>query len=66
MSFEKLLQNIGRRNFLKIVSFTGITGLIYPRKLLSSYFSTTLSPVGIKFPGMEQMIPVDKLPVVCI
>ncbi len=47
MIYEEFLRNIDRRSFLKIVSLTGITGLIYPRKLLASLVGEELSRVII-------------------
>ena len=45
MSPKDLLEGIDRRTFLQIVSFTGITGLIYPRGLLASLMPETPSRV---------------------
>ena len=45
MTLKDCLERIDRRTFLKIVSFTGITGLIYPRQLIASLIPTTLSRV---------------------
>jgi len=47
MSTKEFIQGIDRRSFLKIISFTGIMGLIYPRKLLSSVLPRDLSRVVI-------------------
>ncbi len=47
MDSEKSLGNLDRRTFLRILSFTGVSGLIYPRKLVSSPTSTDLSRVVI-------------------
>ena len=44
---QKYLQSIERRTFLRILSFTGIAGLAYPRSLLSSLTSSKLSRVVI-------------------
>ena len=47
MLLKDCLERIDRRTFLRIVSFTGITGLIYPKKLIASLIPTALSRVVI-------------------
>lgn len=47
MPVEKFLQSIDRRKFLKIASFTGVAGLIYPSRLLSKFDPKDLSRVVI-------------------
>jgi len=39
MTGEDLLRMLDRRTFLKILSFTGVSGLIYPREVISSLTS---------------------------
>lgn len=39
MTGEDLLRMLDRRTFLKILSFTGVSGLIYPREVISSLAS---------------------------
>ncbi len=45
MKTETFLNQIDRRNFLRIVSFTGIAGLIYPNSLISSILNKPLSRI---------------------
>jgi len=45
VGLKDFLQRIDRRTFLRIVSFTGITGLIYPQKLIASLIPTSSSRV---------------------
>jgi uncharacterized protein (DUF362 family) len=47
MVLKDYLDSIDRRTFLQILSFTGITGLIYPRKLIASLVPEKLSRVII-------------------
>jgi len=47
METEEFLRSINRRTFLGIISFTGIAGLIYPRKLISSFVPSASSRVVI-------------------
>ena len=43
MTPERFLQSLDRRAFLKIASLTGIAGLAYPRRVVSSLLSPALS-----------------------
>jgi len=43
MTGEELLRMLDRRTFLKILSFTGISGLVYPREVISSLTSPSSS-----------------------
>jgi len=45
MKTETFLNQIDRRNFLRILSFTGIAGLIYPQNLISSIVNKPLSRI---------------------
>lgn len=47
MSFAELLSKIDRRTFLRIISFTGVTGLIYPDHLFSHLVNSQNSRVVI-------------------
>jgi uncharacterized protein (DUF362 family) len=47
MSFSNIIQNVDRRTFLRIISFTGATGLIYPRHLLSHLVNLANSRIVI-------------------
>jgi len=47
MSTESFLSKIERRNFLRILAITGVSGLIYPSNLISSILSKDLSRVVI-------------------
>ncbi len=47
MTVHNWVRSIDRRTFLQILSFTGITGLIYPRQLISSLVPSALSRVVI-------------------
>ncbi len=47
MEPEGFLRSIDRRSFCRIISFTGIAGLIYPHKLISSLVPSTSSRVII-------------------
>jgi uncharacterized protein (DUF362 family) len=40
-------KSLDRRTILKILSFTGASGLIYPRNLFADYFSLDLVPVAV-------------------
>jgi len=44
---DYFLNKIDRRTFLQIISFTGISGLIYPRSVLSSLIPNALSRVVV-------------------
>jgi uncharacterized protein (DUF362 family) len=44
---EEFLRGINRRTFFQIISFTGVAGLIYPRKLISSLLPSASSRVVI-------------------
>jgi len=37
MTLDRFLKSLDRRTFLKVLSFTGMSGLIYPRNLLANY-----------------------------
>ena len=45
MTLEMFFKSLDRRTVLKILSFTGVSGLVYPRKLLADHFF--LDPVPI-------------------
>jgi uncharacterized protein (DUF362 family) len=45
MAKSSFLQRIDRRTFLRIMSFTGAAGLIYPNRIISSLLPTTLSRI---------------------
>lgn len=45
MKSESFLSQIDRRHFLRILSFTGIAGLIYPSNLISSILNKPLSRI---------------------
>lgn len=47
MTVERFLKSLDRRSFIKIVSITGISGLIYPRNLLSSCLPLDIVPIVV-------------------
>jgi len=47
MTLDLFFKSLDRRTILKILSFTGVSGLIYPRKILSGYIPLDLIPVVV-------------------
>jgi uncharacterized protein (DUF362 family) len=47
MPYKNFLNNIDRRTFLRIISFTGISGLIYPPKSITGLITGTSSRIVI-------------------
>lgn len=47
MTLDLFFKSLDRRTILKILSFTGVSGLIYPRKLLAGYVPLDLVPVVV-------------------
>ena len=47
MEYKNSIENIDRRTFLSILSFTGLGGLIYPQQLFSGILGEALSRVVI-------------------
>jgi uncharacterized protein (DUF362 family) len=47
MTQDMFFKSLDRRTLLKILSFTGISGLIYPRNLLAGYVPLDLIPIAV-------------------
>ncbi|MCP4634590.1 MAG: DUF362 domain-containing protein [candidate division Zixibacteria bacterium] len=47
MTLNKFLSTLDRRTFLKILSITGVSGLIYPRNLLATYMPLDISRIVV-------------------
>jgi len=47
MTLERFFKSLDRRTFLKILSFTGISGLAYPQKLLAQYMPSDIVPIVV-------------------
>jgi uncharacterized protein (DUF362 family) len=47
MTLDLFFKSLDRRTILKILSFTGVSGLIYPRNLLAGYVPLDLVPVVV-------------------
>lgn len=47
MTLDMFFKSLDRRTILKILSFTGVSGLIYPRNLFADHFSLDLVPIVV-------------------
>ncbi|MCP4580692.1 MAG: DUF362 domain-containing protein [candidate division Zixibacteria bacterium] len=45
MTLDRFFKSLDRRTFLKVLSFTGLSGLVYPRKLIAQYIPLDIVPI---------------------